>query len=274
MRPGCKFDHVLTLEGPQNAGKSMLCAALGGEWSADFTVDPQDPDTVAAMQGKWIIELAELSVLKRAERNALKAFITRRVDKVRVAYGRLHQEYPRQSIFIGSINPEADNGYLEDTTGNRRWWPVEVGAKIDFAGVSRDRNQLFAEALYKLEKGESIFMDTLNLEDDARAVVASRQTEDPWTERIDAWLHDPIPGAGSAKGREFVTARDVILDALGGTDKQIARRDVVRVANVMRHLGWESVLKWKEGRPVRGYSRVAVAPKTPKEPEVSLDGLI
>lgn len=275
LKPGCKFDHVLTLEGPQNAGKSMLCAALGGDWAADFTVDPQAPDTVAAMQGKWIIELAELSVLKKAERNALKAFITRRMDLVRVAYGRLHQEYPRQSIFIGSINPDADNGYLEDTTGNRRWWPVEVGAKIDFKAVARDRNQLFAEARERLENGESIFMDTNNLEEDARAVVASRQTEDPWTERIDAWLHDPIPGLGGLSGRAFVTAREVFIDALGGIDKQIARRDVVRIANVMRRLGWASVLKWKDGRPVRGYSAAPASPTSnKKEDDNELDGLI
>ena len=254
LRPGIKFDQVLTLEGAQGAGKSMLCAALGGEWAADFPVDPQAPDTVAAMQGKWFVELAELSILSRkVEMSALKAFITRRVDKVRVAYGRLHQEYPRQSVFIGSINPEADNGYLSDPTGNRRWWPVEVSDRIDFIGVRRDRDQLFAEAVEIFRKGENLYMDNKSLEVDAKAVVDARHPEHAWTDRISAWLNDPTPGNGSGRGREFVTAREIFIDAMGGIDKQLTRKEILAIAAVMRSLGWESVTQRQGARVVRGY---------------------
>lgn len=267
-KPGTKFDHILVLEGPQNAGKSQLVKALAGKWSADFSIDPSNKDTVDAMQGKWIVEMAEMSVLNRAEMAALKAFITRDTDRVRQAYGRLTREFPRQCIFIGTINPEADGAYLTDATGNRRFWPVETGERIDFAGVRRDRNQLFAEALELAEK-ENIFMDDLGLENEAKLVVAGRHAEDPWTERIDAWLHDPVPGLGSGSGREFVTAREIYIDALGGIDKQITRRDAVRIANVMRAAGWVAHVKWRDGRPVRGYvvagaaAKKAVAPKSP-----------
>lgn len=256
LRPGCKFDQVLTLEGNQGAGKSMLCAALGGQWSADFSVDPQDPDTVAAMQGKWFVELAELAVLRRTEMSALKAFITRRTDKVRVAYGRLHQEYPRQSIFIGSINPEADNAYLADPTGNRRWWPVAVGDRINFEGVRRDRDQLFAEAVClmtekDLAKREALYMDNQGLESEARGIVEQRQVEHAWTERISAWLADRTLGGGL----EFVTARDIFIDAMGGIDKQLTRKEIIAIATVMRRLGWESVTQRQGERVLRGYVR-------------------
>jgi predicted P-loop ATPase len=255
LKPGCKFDQVLTLEGNQGAGKSMLCAALGGKWSADFSVDPQDPDTVAAMQGKWFVELAELAVLRRTEMSALKAFITRRTDKVRVAYGRLHQEYPRQSVFIGSINPEADNAYLADPTGNRRWWPVEVGDHINYDGVKRDRDQLFAEAVFIMKEGrgkgteEALYMDNLGLEKEARGVVEQRQVEHAWTERISAWLADKTLGGGL----KFVTARDIFIDAMGGIDKQLTRREIIAIATVMRRLGWESVTQRQGARVLRGY---------------------
>lgn len=277
LHPGCKFDHVLTLEGPQDAGKSMLCAALGGEWSADFSVDPQAVDTVAAMQGKWFIELAELSVLRRTERNALKAFITRTTDKVRVAYGRLHQEYPRQSIFLGSINPEADNAYLEDPSGNRRWWPVEVGGRIDFKGVRRDRDQLFAEAVVVAKEGkENLFMDSDELKGEANAVVAARHAEDPWTERISAWLFDPLPKSANglpAKKRDFVTSRDIFIEAMGGIDKQLARREEIRIANVMRALKWKASVRWIDGRSVRGYAPLGT-PAAGKKEDVDMEGLI
>jgi len=255
LKPGCDYHQVLALEGNQGIGKSRLCAALGGQWSADFSVDPQDPDTVAAMQGKWFIELAELEVLrKRTEISALKAFISRRTDKVRVAYGRLHQEYPRQSIFIGSINPEADNTYLADTTGNRRWWPVPVCDSIDVEGVARDRDQLFAEAVSIMtgkSTEEKLFMDNKGLEADARRVVDQRQVEHAWTERIAAWLADKTLGGG----REFVTARDIYLDAMGGIDKGLTRREILAIATVMRRLGWVSVLRREGERVIRGYVR-------------------
>jgi predicted P-loop ATPase len=257
----------MVLEGAQGIGKSQLCKALGGKWTGDFTIDPHNKDTVDSMQGKWFVELAEMSVLRRAEMAALKAFISRDSDRVRQAYGRLTREFPRQCIFIGSINPEADQTYLQDSTGNRRFWPIECGAagvktlnggegRIDFRGVAAVRDQLFAEALELVNsKKESLYMDNIDLEREAAVEAGKRHAEDPWTERILSWLSDPVPGLGSGKGREFVTAREVFIDAMGGIDKQLSRRDMISIANVMRSLGWKSGLKWIEGHPVRGYSR-------------------
>jgi predicted P-loop ATPase len=256
MRPGIKFDHILVLEGPQNAGKSQLVKALGGRWSADFSVDPSNKDTVDSMQGKWFVEMAEMSVLNRTEMSALKAFVTRDTDRIRQAYGRLTREFPRQCIFIGTINPEADGAYLTDPTGNRRFWPVVTGRRINFRGLSGVRNQLFAEAMSLVEKGEALYLDNEKLEEEARVVVADRHASDPWVERIGAWLHEDR----EAKAKEFVTARDIYIDALGGIDKQLVRREVIRIANVMRSLGWKAGTKWAgQGAVVRGYHRPADA---------------
>lgn len=268
MKPGCKFDQVLVLEGEQNAGKSMLCEALGGDWAADFPIDPHRADTIAAMQGKWIIELAEMAVLRRTERSALKAFISRRTDKVRVAYGRLHMEYLRQSIFIATINPEADMTYLEDPTGNRRWWPVTCGRRVDFKGIKVVRDQLYAEAVDAVKKGESIFMDTEKLEVEAGEVVKLRHAGHPWTERILLWLVEA--DARTGKPREFVTARDIYIEALGGLDKQLKRMEVVAIATVMRSLEWEGCVKWINDHPMRGYRRAGTG-RQKKEEVVGAD---
>lgn len=128
FRPGIKFDSVLVLEGGQGIGKSGLCKIMGGEWYGEFTVNPHDKDTIQLMQGKWIMEIAEMAQGRKVENEAKKAFITRATDKARLAYGRLAAEYPRQSVFFATTNPKADGVYLDDDTGNRRWWPFSFAA--------------------------------------------------------------------------------------------------------------------------------------------------
>ncbi|MDE2100697.1 MAG: bifunctional DNA primase/polymerase [Patescibacteria group bacterium] len=249
FRPGCKFDHVLVLEGAQRIGKSTVCGILGGAWFLDSPIDPQNKDTVQLMQGKWVIELAEMEVTRRAEADALKAFLTRQTDKVRMAYGRLAGEYPRQSIFIASKNPEADGAYLKDSTGNRRWWPVSCspkGGQVDFKAFRDVRNQLWAEAVHRVKTvGEPLYMETEELRKQAQETVSLRHAEDAWTERVGEWLQ--------LEKRGFLTARDIYCDALGGLDKQLDRRVSLRIAGVMKTHGWESVVQWTEGRPKRGY---------------------
>ena len=269
MKPGCTFHHIVVLEGPQAAGKSQLVKALGGEWAADFTVDPSNKDTIDSMQGKWIVEMAEMDVLNRTEMSALKAFITRSTDRVRQAYGRLTREFPRQCIFIGSINPSADGTYLTDTTGNRRFWPVETGKKIDFRSVAKVRDQLFAEAVTLIKNGEQIYMDNAKLEDEAKAEVSLRHADHPWTERIEAWLDETKGGQGK---RDFVTARDIYIDALGGIDKQLGRREVVPIAGVMRKSGWNAGVRRFGDRVVRGYWRPGAKERV--EDADDLDGLL
>lgn len=106
-------------------------------------------------------------------------------------------------------------------------------------------------------------MDTDELREEARDVVAARCAEDPWTERVGAWLDDPI-----VRDRTFMTARDIWVDALGGIDKQLRRTEVIRIAAVMRTLGWESTVMRLAQRTVRGYAKKA----TTKTNE--LEGLI
>lgn len=257
FKPGCKFDHVLVLEGGQDIGKSTMTQVLGGAWSGDFSVDPRDKDTIQLMQGHWIIELAELADTRNADVEAFKAFITRTIDTARLAYGRLAQSYPRQSIFIASKNPRADGAYLKDDTGNRRWWPVAInppGGFIDIKGLKEARNLLFAEAVHYAKKGERLDMDTAELKAAAKAIVALRHADHEWTERIASWVITLPPE------RDFLTSRDVFLDAMGGLDKQITRRAEIAIAGIMRNVGWKPGTKWIDGRASRGYIRAHALP--------------
>jgi len=141
--PGIKFDSVLVLEGEQGTGKSTTCAILGGKWFGDAPLDIHNPkDTIEYVHSHWIIEFSEMASTRKADVNALKNFITRQEDDARPAYARVRVRFPRQSIFIGTVNPD-NIGYLSDDTGNRRFWPV-LCTKFSLEKLRADRDQLFA----------------------------------------------------------------------------------------------------------------------------------
>lgn len=267
--PGCKFDSVLILEGDQGIGKSGVIRILGGNnFVGDFPLDPHSRDTIGLMQGKWLLEIAELELAGKPETDALKAFITRPSDVARLAYDRKNSEFPRQSIFIASKNPSADRCYLKDDTGNRRWQPVwcdPKGGKVNFVKLIAARDQLWAEAVYYYKvKKEPLYMETPELEEMAREVVALRHAEHSWTERIGSWV-----STLDAK-RDFLTPRDVFIDAMGGIDKQLDRRSQLSIAICMRTLGWKPAERIVEGRPipVRGYERDPRRAQVPPIPTV------
>lgn len=179
FEPGCKFDTILILEGLQGVGKSTFCSILAGpEWFTDAHLDPRDKDAVVTMWGRWLVEFAELSSLRRADLESTKAFLSRQVDRVRVAYGRRMVDYPRQCVFIGTTNAEE---YLQDETGNRRFWPVRIG-ELDFEGLKAARNQLFAEAVHHyLIEGEKLWIAGAAAKL-AASEQAARKSQHPWFE--------------------------------------------------------------------------------------------
>jgi putative DNA primase/helicase len=144
MRPGCKMDNVLILEGVQDAGKSAAFRNLfGQQWFTDANIVIGDKDAFAVMAGKWVIELAELDALSKSDSSNAKRFFTTAVDTYRPPYAKRAIDVPRQSVFGGTVNFDT---YLKDESGNRRYWPVKAGAPLDLKGLAADRDQIWAEA--------------------------------------------------------------------------------------------------------------------------------
>lgn len=252
--PGCKFDHVLVLEGKQGTGKSTLCRILSFDWFGDMVLDAHARDTIDAMRGKWIIEASEMEMTKRSETQALKAFITRQVDRVRLAYARNAQDFPRQCIFIGTTNPEAEGGYLKDSTGNRRFWPVFT-RRILMQKMFEDREQIWAQALDAYKCGEVLYLETDELRDLAALEANKRLMVDPWSDTIKEWLEtlDPL----SNQRRDIVTPKEIWEECLGNMIKTLGKRDQIRLSLIMeKELGWVRGVYRREGKIIaRGYKR-------------------
>lgn len=234
--PGCKFDYIPVLEGKQGTGKSQALSILGGEWFSDQRLDISSKDTIDAMRGKWIIEMSEMECQRKADTQTMRAFLSRPTDRARLAYMRCSKDYPRQCIFIGTINPEQDQdlGYLHDTTGNRRFWPVATN-EIRLDALRSVRSQLWAEAVHLYKQGIPLYLDQQPIEALATVEQRKRMGRDPWTDKIINWLQNDVV----YKDRQVVTSTEIFTECIQGKATAFGRREMARILQVMLEVKWE-----------------------------------
>lgn len=240
FRPGCQADSALILEGPQGIRKSSALATLAGSWFTDGLSELGSKDSAMETSGVWIIELAELDSLSRAEVSTVKAFISRRHDRFRPPYGKRLVDLPRQCVFAGSVNPEG--GYLKDATGGRRFWPVVCG-EIDVEALKQDRDQLWAEACVRFKRGDPWWLGDKGLVEHAAEEQADRYQGDPWEEPIRDWLAKPIDLGRSFPGSKQqpvldVSVGEVLESALKIESGRWTQTDQNRVVRCLTRLGF------------------------------------
>ncbi|PKM70130.1 MAG: hypothetical protein CVU86_07055 [Firmicutes bacterium HGW-Firmicutes-11] len=194
MRPGTKFDFMLTLTGVQGIGKSTLIKKMARNWYSDSLISIGTKDAYEALQGVWLIEMAELTATKKAEVEAVKQFISKQEDTYRKAYARRSTVNPRQCVFFGTTNtPE----FLRDMTGNRRFWPVKTEKERIRKSVFDDLDdatvdQLWAEAKFYYSHHESLFL-TGALEEEALKRQEEHSEFNPKIGLILQYLETPLP---------------------------------------------------------------------------------
>lgn len=242
--PGCSAHHVMILEGPQGLGKSTAIAALVPvrSWFSDSAIDINSKDAYLALNGKTIVELAELAALKRTELERVKAFFTSPIDTYRPPYCRENIAVPRTCVFAGTVNL---GEYLSDSTGARRFWPVRCGV-IDTEGLREDSEQIWAEAaaLYKswVDRGkpqsECLWWPSLTEVPLFEAQQAEREVQNPWTESIAIWVASER-GSGMARSKGYLTCADVARGALMISDKDLTTSALNTIAVVLgKDLKW------------------------------------
>lgn len=241
LDPGCQVDHVLCLESAQGKGKTETVRTLGGEWTQENLPDMHSKDGIAALSGAWFVELSELAAMGRSEVEAIKSFISRRVDRYRPAYGRHVVEQPRRCVFIATTN---EGQYLRDRTGNRRFWPVKCG-EVDLQALREDRDQLFAEAVQSYRAGEQWHFTQPDIIHAAQVEQHARVEHDPWLTDI----------AGFVAGKDGVTTSQ-LLDMLEIPRGKSSAPHAKRIAGIMRDLGFADQIDKQGGQREVIWSRV------------------
>jgi predicted P-loop ATPase len=230
--PGCKADHMIVLEGDQGVGKSTACRVLAGEWFSDNLPDVRDKDSAQHIRGKWLVEIAELAAIGKAEAETLKSFISRQIERFRPAYGRKEAIEPRQCVFVGTTNRSV---YLKDETGARRFWPIKV-SKVDIEGLESARDQLFAEAFTSYCAGEKWWPNQSFERNHIRPQQQARYETDPWELAISDYVDN----------LSRVTVQDIARDVLHMEEiSRIGTADQRRITAVLVDKGWQSGRDWR-----------------------------
>lgn len=263
FEPGCKFDYVLVLAGPQGRGKSTLVAKMARGWYTDSLAGIGTKEAYEGLQGYWLVELGELAAMRKIEIETIKNFISKQVDSYRAAYGRRVEDHPRQCVFIGTTNSTA---FLRDDTGNRRFWPVRLLEQAPAKTVWGDLtpsviDQLWAEAVALYREGEPL---TLPPELAASAQEQQREftEDDPRRGLVEIYLETLLPAEwegwdiGRRQGwfseddsmravgtvrRNFVCAAEIWAECFGNDLRKFPRLDRGEVIAILRQLP-----DWKE----------------------------
>jgi predicted P-loop ATPase len=238
---GAQVDFMLVLEGPQGVRKTSAVRTLfGAQWYAEAMESPASKDFYQALRGRWGVEIGEMDSFGKADVTKVKQAITSRFDVYRPSYGRYPKTFRRECVFVGTTN---ENEYLRDATGGRRFLPVRVSG-VDIAGIAADRDQLWAEAVQLFDAGHPWW----KLPAAAAAEQADRYAEDSWADVIVPWLR----GKGDEKnypsrlgamertlhGVEWTTTTEILSWALRIDVGKHGRPEQMRVAAIMKHLGW------------------------------------
>lgn len=262
LRPGVKYDTMITLSGKQGLGKSTLIRVLcGDQWFNDSLRDFKGKEPFELIQGSWMIEIGELSAYKKADKEEFKAFLSKTSDTYRPAYGRNTVRQPRQCVFWGTTN---DTQFLRDDTGERRTWPVSCGdepaIKDVFYDLAEERDQIWAEALKAYKDGWPLKL-SVDMERAANEARTGFKEEDPRRDQIEEFLDRELPESWAKmdlmerrdyldgvadhaeepkEKRQRVTALEVWVECFRGNVKDFYKKDAAEINLILSNLaGWE-----------------------------------
>lgn len=263
MDPGCKADMAVIFAGAQGLRKTSAIEAIapGPEFFVEVDLGEDEEKTVRKLRGALVAELAELSGLSTRQAGDIKKYLSRRREKWVPKYKEFSTTYDRRVVHFGTTN---EIEVLADDTGERRWIPLEV-SRMDVEGLTRDRDQLWAEGLALWRSGGVAWEAAERLARESGAHDAFT-IDDPWGDRIAGWLAE-ADGMGSSAGettgaadRSRGAARfamsDLLSGALGFATREQSMAVQRRAGSVLKRLGYRKTVTRVDGRRAKRWTRV------------------
>lgn len=255
---GCKFDYMLLIAGEQGRGKSTFFARLGMQWYTDSVDTVEGKEAYESLQGAWIAEMGELAGMSKASVNHQKKFISKQEDRFRVAYGKRIGYFPRSLVFGGTTN---EREFFKDFSGNRRYWVADILGHEGDSNVWDYLtpfivNQIWAEAKFRYEQGESLELPTA-VEEVAKGIQGQYLERDERAGMIAEYLQQPLTrdwatkdvfqrrnylqmGATGDVVRTVVCLLDIWAECLGRNPEDLDRSKSLELGRIMRTVeGWE-----------------------------------
>jgi putative DNA primase/helicase len=229
FQPGCKADCCLLIEGKTGVGKSTALSTLGSPWFLDSLLVLGNHDFYQTIQGKWIIEIADLAGYNKSEIEQVKSVMSSSTDTYRRSYGRNAEDHPRQCVF--ACTTETDNWSKEASA--RRFWPVTAG-EVDTMGLATAKHQLWAEAVAAYRAEETWYLDSAALVQSSQAEQLKRWERHPWLKSIGEYV---------AQLSE-TCSEDILRSAIVKPLERQTRADQMAVGGCLRFLGWSKRKAW------------------------------
>ena len=280
--PGTKFDSIPVLDGAQGIGKSTLIKYLAGEefFSDNLSLtDMNDKTAAEKIQGNWLIEIGELSGMKKADIEKVKSFVSTTDDKYRASYGRVVESHPRQCVIFATVNGDG-RGYLRDITGNRRFWIVKCNQTLQKRMWDENdknyRDQFWSEAKEIYESDEDLYLEG-NLLDIATDYQNEALEQDERVGIVEQYLNRLLPTNWHEmdlyKRRSFLNGDDFICEkgtiqrtevsnaeiwceCFGKSQSDLKSSDSYQLAAIMKQIGgWERTSSIKK-QPIYGRQKI------------------
>lgn len=151
-KDGVDNHGVLVLLSPQGMGKTTWVKKLSivdRSIISPLFISPGVKDSVRRAASYWIGEVGEIeTMIRKSDSGSVKAYLTSSEDILRCPYAKADSRYPRRTVLVGTGN---ETEFLEDRTGNRRFWVLELEA-IDYEH-DLDMQQVWAEVYQMWQDG-------------------------------------------------------------------------------------------------------------------------
>lgn len=279
-QPGIKFEMVPVLVGSQGKGKSTLAAKLGGDYFVDsLSSMGNTKDDYQLLIQSWIIELGELSSMRKTDTDKIKNFISATSDKVRLPYSKTPTNNKRTCVFIGTTN---NSQFLQDLTGNRRFFPVVLENKPKKKVFDMKEciiQQIWAEAFAAYKNKEDLYPSS-KMEEEANKHRSVAVEDDLAIMDIDLFLDMPVSRYWDQKDlyKKKLSFEDYLhsskIDPDGNQIKKTTTAEIARVVfnvkssdrtnGIMKRINlfmnskndWKKQTVWINGKAQSGYARI------------------